>query len=82
MQMVGYWGLPEQTADALQDGWLVTNDLVWRDEDGFVYMLGRADDIINVGGEKASPSRSKTPPPSAPVFGSAPASASKTWAAC
>lgn len=55
MQMVGYWGLPEQTADALQDGWLVTNDLVWRDEDGFVYMLGRADDIINVGGEKASP---------------------------
>ena len=53
--MVGYWGLPEQTADALQDGWLVTNDLVWRDEDGFVYMLGRADDIINVGGEKASP---------------------------
>lgn len=55
MQMVGYWGLPEQTAQALQDGWLVTNDLVWRDEDGFVYMLGRADDIINVGGEKASP---------------------------
>lgn len=55
MQMVGYLGQPEQTARALQDGWLVTNDLVWRDEDGFVYMLGRADDIINVGGEKASP---------------------------
>lgn len=55
MQMVGYYGLPELTAEALQDGWLVTNDLVWRDADGFVYMLGRADDIINVGGEKASP---------------------------
>lgn len=55
MQMVGYYGLPERTAEALQDGWLVTNDLVWRDDDGFIYMLGRADDIINVGGEKASP---------------------------
>lgn len=55
MQMIGYLGLPEQTAQALQNGWLVTNDLVWRDEDGFIYMLGRADDIINVGGEKASP---------------------------
>lgn len=38
--MVGYYGLPELTAEALQDGWLVTNDLVWRDADGFVYMLG------------------------------------------
>lgn len=55
MQMVGYWGLPEETAQALQQGWLVTNDLVWQDTDGFLYMLGRVDDIINVGGEKASP---------------------------
>lgn len=55
MQMAGYWDMPEQTADAIQDGWLVTNDLVYLDVDGFVYMLGRADDIINVGGEKVSP---------------------------
>lgn len=55
MQMVGYLGLPEETSEALQNGWLVTNDLVWRDKDGFIYLLGRADDIINVGGEKASP---------------------------
>ena len=53
--MSGYWNRPEQTADALRDGWLVTNDLVYFDRDGFVYMLGRADDIINVGGEKVSP---------------------------
>ena len=33
----------------------MTNDLVYRDEDGFVYMLGRADDMINTGGEKVSP---------------------------
>ena len=55
MVMSGYWNRPEATSDALRDGWLVTNDLVYTDEDGFVYMLGRADDIINVGGEKVSP---------------------------
>ncbi len=55
MQMKGYYHLEEETAAALKDGWLITNDLVYMDEDGFVYMLGRADDIINVGGEKVSP---------------------------
>jgi len=53
--MSGYWNREEQTKDALRDGWLVTNDLVYFDDEGFVYMLGRADDIINVGGEKVSP---------------------------
>jgi long-chain acyl-CoA synthetase len=47
--------MPEQTADALRDGWLVTNDLVYLDADGYVFMLGRSDDIINIGGEKLSP---------------------------
>ncbi len=55
MVMSGYWDNPEQTADALRDGTLVTNDLVYLDEDGYVFMLGRSDDIINIGGEKLSP---------------------------
>lgn len=55
MRMMGYFNLPEESADALQGDWLVTNDLARIDEDGFVTMLGRADDIINVGGEKVSP---------------------------
>lgn len=55
MQMAGYYKMPEQTKEAIQNGWLVTNDLVYTDADGYVYMLGRADDIINVGGEKVSP---------------------------
>lgn len=55
MQMAGYYRSPELTAQTLVDGWLYTNDLVYLDEDGYVYMLGRADDIINVGGEKVSP---------------------------
>lgn len=55
MQMLGYYDMPKETAKTLVGGWLYTNDIVYRDEDGFVYMLGRADDIINVGGEKVSP---------------------------
>ena len=55
MQMSGYYNMPDATADTLVDGWLLTNDLIYTDEEGYVYMLGRADDIINVGGEKVSP---------------------------
>ena len=36
-------------------GWLATGDLGARDEDGFVYLAGRADDVINRGGEKVFP---------------------------
>lgn len=55
MQMSGYLNRPDETKKSLVDGWLVTNDMVYVDDDGYVYMLGRADDIINVGGEKVSP---------------------------
>lgn len=55
MRMSGYFELPEATASALQGDWLVTNDLAYVDEAGFVHMLGRADDIINTGGEKVAP---------------------------
>lgn len=55
MTMAGYYNMPEVNKATLVDGWLLTNDLVYTDEEGFVYMLGRADEIINVGGEKVSP---------------------------
>ncbi len=55
MVMSGYWKDPKMTAATLVDGWLLTGDLAYLDGDGDVYMLGRADDIINVGGEKVSP---------------------------
>ena len=55
MKMTGYWHREELTRETLKDGWLLTNDMVYTDQDGYVYMLGRADDIINVGGEKVSP---------------------------
>lgn len=54
MEMSGYWNNPETTAATLSDGWLLTGDMVYL-KDGYVFMLGRADSIINVGGEKVSP---------------------------
>ena len=37
------------------DGWLPTGDLAFRDPDGFLYLAGRSDDVINRGGEKVHP---------------------------
>lgn len=54
MQMAGYWHNQALTDKTLVDGWLVTGDLAYLQDD-YIYMLGRADDIINVGGEKVSP---------------------------
>jgi acyl-CoA synthetase (AMP-forming)/AMP-acid ligase II len=55
MQMNGYNNLPEKTAAAVIDGWYRTGDIMRRDEDGFFYFLGRADDMFNVGGENVWP---------------------------
>lgn len=55
MKMVGYWNMPELSAEILVDDWLLTSDMAYMDSDGDIFMLGRADDIINVGGEKVSP---------------------------
>ncbi|GAB3870996.1 fatty acid--CoA ligase family protein [Kibdelosporangium lantanae] len=48
-QMREYWGDPEQTAEVLVDGWARTRDL-GRLEDGYLYLTGRARDVIIVGG--------------------------------
>ncbi len=46
--MEGYQGLPEETRAVLRDGWLRTRDLGRVDGDGFVYLSGRARDIVLV----------------------------------
>lgn len=52
----GYYKAPEITAQKFDaGGWLHTGDLVRRDEDGYYYILGRLDDMINVGGENVYP---------------------------
>lgn len=47
----GYWNKPEATAAALTDGWLHSGDLVRIDEEGFVFILDRAKDMLIRGGE-------------------------------
>ena len=47
----GYWNKPEATADTFVDGWLKSGDLVRMDEEGFVYILDRAKDMLIRGGE-------------------------------
>lgn len=53
--MLGYWGDPAASAEALRDGWLHTGDLGRKDADGFLYIDGRASDMIKVGAFRVSP---------------------------
>ena len=55
MLMMQYCNNVQLTEQTIKDGWLYTNDLSYMDKDGYVYLLGRVDDIINVGGEKVAP---------------------------
>jgi long-chain acyl-CoA synthetase len=47
----GYWNRPDATAEAVQDGWLHTGDLGYRDREGFYFVVDRAKDMILRGGE-------------------------------
>lgn len=53
--MEGYYNSPEMTAETLCDGYVKTNDLAYLDSDGCCILVGRADDVINYGGNKISP---------------------------
>jgi acyl-CoA synthetase (AMP-forming)/AMP-acid ligase II len=54
--MTGYWHDEERTAQVMtKDGWLRTGDKGWMDEDGYIYLAGRSDDMIIRGGENLSP---------------------------
>jgi acyl-coenzyme A synthetase/AMP-(fatty) acid ligase len=44
--MKGYWRDPEATAEAMRDGWYRTGDRAVRDEDGYLWFVGRDDDVI------------------------------------
>lgn len=49
--MLGYWGMESVTAETLRNGWLHTGDLGYMDEDGFVFIVDRAKDMVISGGE-------------------------------
>ncbi len=53
--MKGYLNRPEETAEALKDGWLHTGDIAYMDEDGYFYIVDRKKDMIISGGYNVYP---------------------------
>ena len=52
----GYHNLPDATAEKFQDGWFRTGDILREDEDGWLYFVGRIDDMFVCSGENIFPS--------------------------
>ena len=55
IQMTGYYGRPDLTAEAVRDGWIHSGDVGYLDEDGFLYLVDRKKDMIDSGGVKVYP---------------------------
>lgn len=53
--MLEYWKMPEETAAAFAGGFLHTGDQAVRDEDGFLFIVGRIKEMIKSGGESIFP---------------------------
>ncbi|MBO1334342.1 long-chain fatty acid--CoA ligase [Streptomyces sp. VRA16 Mangrove soil] len=53
--MVGYWNRPEETAEAIPDGWFRSGDLARKDEDGYFFIVDRKKDVIIRGGYNVYP---------------------------
>ena len=51
----GYDGSPDITAETWRDGFYHTGDVAWKDEDGFFWYVGRADDVIKSSGYRIGP---------------------------
>ncbi len=51
----GYFADPQATQRVIRNGWFHTGDIGYLDEDGFLFLTGRASEFINRGGEKISP---------------------------
>jgi fatty-acyl-CoA synthase len=49
LNFAGYWGQPDLTAEAMVDGWLRTRDLAYQDAEGYLFLVGRASDMILAG---------------------------------
>jgi len=53
--MLGYWHQPEETLNAFRNGWLLTGDVGYRDEDGYYYITDRRKDMLLVNGNNVYP---------------------------
>jgi fatty-acyl-CoA synthase len=52
---LGYWNKPKETTDAMRGGWFHTGDLGRRDDEGFLYIVGRKVELIISSGENVYP---------------------------
>src|SRR6266404_870176 len=53
--MLGYWNQPEETAKAMREGWLLTGDIGFRDEEGYYFITDRKKDMLLVNGINVYP---------------------------
>ncbi|MCP4464561.1 MAG: AMP-binding protein [Planctomycetaceae bacterium] len=53
--MLGYWNRPDESAQAIRNGWFHSGDIGRMDEDGFFYIVDRVKDMISIGGVKVFP---------------------------
>ncbi|MBN1574155.1 MAG: long-chain fatty acid--CoA ligase [Deltaproteobacteria bacterium] len=51
----GYWNKPEETEKGFSDGWFLTGDMARRDDEGFIYIVGRKVEMIISSGENIYP---------------------------
>lgn len=52
--MLGYWNQPDEQSRVLKDGALFTGDLGYKDDDGYIWIVGRSKEIIKSGGNRVS----------------------------
>jgi long-chain acyl-CoA synthetase len=52
--MLGYWNQPQETAEVVKNGSLLTGDLARQDEDGYFFIVGRKKEIIKTGGNRVA----------------------------
>jgi acetyl-CoA synthetase len=55
VMFLGYWNRAQATEEKFRDDWLLTGDMARRDEDGYLWFVGRADDVITSAGYRIGP---------------------------
>jgi len=50
-----YWNKPEKTAESFKNGWFLSGDVLYQDEEGYYWFSGRNDDLIKASGYRISP---------------------------
>ena len=55
-----YWNRPDKTSETMRDSWVMTGDCFVKDEDGYYFFKGRADDLVKVSGQWVYPMEIET----------------------